>query len=69
LRQPPSNGERNVALISEPSRKPNAMPADTTPFAIPSRFPENQTPHVLCTFIGAAIGNRPATSTVAVRLA
>ena len=45
------------------------MPADTTPFAMPRCFPENHTPHVLCTFIGAAIGNRPATSTVTVRLA
>ena len=35
------------------------IPAETTPFAKPKRRSENQTPQILCTFIGMTGVNKP----------
>ena len=47
LRQPPSSGENVVALSSEPSKKPSAMPMDVKPLASPSWCAGNHCPVAL----------------------
>ena len=57
-----------MALIIEALIKPNAIPIETTPLAIPNRFLENQRAQVLWTLVGMAGSRKPDSSTVAERV-
>ena len=52
LRQPPSSGERTVALKREPSINPVAKPADMTPDAKPNWREANHSRFNLTKFMG-----------------
>src|SRR4030042_3885495 len=66
--QPPSSGERTVALIIGPSISPKPMPMAPVPMALPRFFPLNHMPIVLVTLMGIINRTMPFRNTVSARV-